>query len=78
MFNRTDTTCLQIKMGMVAYLGGDHHVSNKTDTTCQQVNLGMEAYLGGLYYNQNRDDYEVELCGRGTCGSEVRLHGRVS
>jgi len=45
MFNRTDTTCQQIKMGMVAYLGGDHHVFNKTDTTCEQVNLGMVAYL---------------------------------
>ena len=62
-------------MGMVAYLGGDHHMFNKTDTTCQQVNLGMEAYLG---LGQNRDGYEVELCGWGTCGSEVWLHGRVS
>ena len=25
-FNRTDTTCCQIKMGMVAYLGGDHYM----------------------------------------------------
>ena len=49
MFNITDTTCLQIKMGMVAYLGGDHHMLNKPDTTCQQVNLGMVAYLGGVY-----------------------------
>jgi len=47
-FHRTNTTCRQIKMGMVAYLGGDHHMFNKTDTTCQQVNLGMEAYLGGV------------------------------
>ena len=48
MFNRTDTTCRQIKIGMVAYLGGDHHMFIKTDTTCQQVNLGMVAYLGGV------------------------------
>jgi len=48
MFNRTDTTCLQIKMGMVMYLGGDHHMFNRTDTTCQQVNLGMVTYLGGV------------------------------
>jgi len=48
IFNRTDTTCRQIKMGMVAYLGGDHHMFNKTDTTCQQVNLGMVAYLGAV------------------------------
>jgi len=34
MFNKTDTSCCQIKMGMVAYLGGDHHMFNKTDTTC--------------------------------------------
>jgi len=36
MFNSTDMTCRQIKMGMVAYLGGDHHIFNrrdKTDTT---------------------------------------------
>jgi len=39
LFNRTDTTCCQIKMGMVvAYLGVDHHMFNKTDTACQQVN----------------------------------------
>jgi len=49
IFNRTDTTCQQIKMGMVAYLGGDHHMFNKIDTTCQQVNLGMVAYLGAVY-----------------------------
>jgi len=48
MFNRTDTTCQQIKIGMVAYLGGDHHMFNQTDTTCQQVNLGMVAYLGAV------------------------------
>jgi len=48
MFNRTDTTCRQIKKGMVAYLGGDHHMFNKTDTTCQQVNLGMVAYMGAV------------------------------
>jgi len=48
-FNRTDTTCRQIKIGMVAYLGGDHHTINKIDTTCQQVNLGMVAYLGAVY-----------------------------
>ena len=48
MFNRTDTTCLQIKMGMVAYLGGDHHMFYKTNTTCRQVNLGMVAYLGAV------------------------------
>jgi len=47
ILNGTNTTCRQIKMVMVAYLGGDHHMFNKTDTTCQQVNLGMEAYLGG-------------------------------
>ena len=39
-------------MGMVAYLGGDHHIFNKTDTTCQQVNhdLGMVTvtYLGAV------------------------------
>ena len=35
-------------MGVVSYLGGDHHMFNKTDTTCQQVNLGMVAYLGGV------------------------------
>jgi len=34
MFNKTDTSCCQIKMGTVAYLGGDHHMFNKTDTTC--------------------------------------------
>ena len=35
-------------MGIVAYLGVDHHMLNlnKTDTTCQQVNLGMVVYLG--------------------------------
>jgi len=48
MFNRTDTSCCQIKMRMVAYLGADHHMYNKTDTTCQQVNLGMVAYLGAV------------------------------
>ena len=48
LFNRTDTICWQIKMGMVAYLGGDHHMFNKTDRTCQQVNLGMVAYLGAV------------------------------
>ena len=36
-------------MGIVAYLGADHHMFNKTDTTCQQVNLGMVAYLGAAY-----------------------------
>jgi len=41
-------SCCQIKMGMVAYLGDDHHMFNKTDTTCQQVNLGMVAYLGAV------------------------------
>jgi len=46
MCNKTDTSCCQIKMGMVAYLGGDHHMFNKTDTTCQEVNLAMVAYLG--------------------------------
>jgi len=25
MFNKTDTSCCQIKMGMVVYLGADHH-----------------------------------------------------
>ena len=45
-FNRTDKSCCQIKMGMVAYLGGDHDMFNKTDMTCQQSNLGMVAYLG--------------------------------
>jgi len=48
IFNRTDTTFCQIKMGMVAYLGGDHHVFNKTDTSCEQVNWGMLAYLGAV------------------------------
>jgi len=33
-------------MGMVAYLGADHHMFNQADTTRQQVNLGMVAYLG--------------------------------
>jgi len=46
MFNRTGTSCCQIKMGMVAYLSADHHMFNKTDTARQQVNLGMVAYLG--------------------------------
>ena len=35
-------------MGMVVYLGVDHHMFDKTDTTCQQVNMGMVAYLGGV------------------------------
>ena len=48
LFNRTDTTCRQIKMGMVAYLCGDHHMFSKTDMTCQQFNLGMVAYLGAV------------------------------
>ena len=48
MFNRTDTTCCQIKMGMMAYLVVDHHMFKETDTTCQQVNLGMVAYLGAV------------------------------
>jgi len=48
MFNKIDMSCLQIKMGMVAYLGGEHHVSYNTDTTCQQVNWGMVAYLGAV------------------------------
>jgi len=30
-------------MGIVAYLGADHHMFNKTDMTCQQVNLGTVA-----------------------------------
>jgi len=30
-------------MGMMAYLGADHHVFNKTGTKGQQVNLGMVA-----------------------------------
>jgi len=34
MFNKTDTSCCQMKMGTVAYLGGDHHMFNKIDTTC--------------------------------------------
>jgi len=34
MFNKTDTLCCQIKMGMVAYLGADHHMFIKIDTTC--------------------------------------------
>ena len=33
MFNKTGTSCCQIKMGMAAYLDGDHHMFNKTDTT---------------------------------------------
>jgi len=37
-----------MKMGMVAYLGADHHMFNKIDTICQQVNLGMVAYLGAV------------------------------
>jgi len=41
MFNKTDTSCCQIKMGMVAYLRGDHHMFNKTDTTC---NMSMWAW----------------------------------
>jgi len=45
---KTDTSCCQIKMGMVEYLGVDHHMFNKTDTTCQQVNLEMVAYLGAV------------------------------
>jgi len=28
MFNRTDTTCRQMRMDMVVYLGGDHQPSN--------------------------------------------------
>jgi len=44
----TDTTCRQIKMGVVAYMGGDYFKFNKTDTTCQQVNLGIVAYLGAV------------------------------
>ena len=46
IFNKTDTSCCQIKVDMVAYLGGDHHMFDKTDTTCQEVNLAMVAYLG--------------------------------
>ena len=34
MFNKTDTSCCQIKMGMVVYLSADHHMFNKIDTTC--------------------------------------------
>ena len=49
MFNRTYSTCCQIKIDIVAYLGVDHHMFNKTDTTCQQVNLGMMAYLGASF-----------------------------
>jgi len=45
MFNKTDTSCCQLNMGTVDYLGADHHMFNKTDMTCQQVNLGMVAYL---------------------------------
>jgi len=30
MFDTTDTSCCQIKMGMVAYLGADHHIFNKS------------------------------------------------
>jgi len=48
MFKRSDTTCCQMKMSMLVYLGVDHHMFNKTDTTCQQVNLGMVAYLGAV------------------------------
>jgi len=48
VFIRTDTSCCQIKMGVVVYLGDDHHMFNKIDTTCQQVNLGMVAYLGAV------------------------------
>jgi len=33
-FNKTDKSCCQMKMVMVAYLGGDHHMFNKADTTC--------------------------------------------
>jgi len=33
MFNKTDTSCRQIKMGMVAYLSADLHMFNKIDTT---------------------------------------------
>jgi len=35
-------------MGMMAYLGADHHMFNKTDTNCEQVNLGMVVYLGAV------------------------------
>jgi len=48
MFNRTDTSCCQINMSMVVYLGGDYHMFNKTEMTCKQFNLGMVAYLGAV------------------------------
>jgi len=64
LFNKTDTTCQQIKMGMVVYLGGDDHIFNKTDTTCQQVNLGMVAYLGGVYtlHMGTRHHHQIFMC----------------
>ena len=66
IFKKTDMTCRQIKMGMVAYLGGDHHMPrfNKTDTTCQQVNLGMVAYLGAVQtlYAGTRYCHHIFMC----------------
>jgi len=64
MFNRTDTTCCQIKMGMVAYLIGDHHMFNKTNTSCEQVNLGMVAYLGAVQtlYVVTRYCHHIFMC----------------
>jgi len=44
MFNRTDTTCWQIKTGMVSYLGGDHNLFNKNTSFF----LGFRS-LGGIW-----------------------------
>jgi len=41
MFSRTDTTCCQIKMGMVAYLGADYHMfQNRHDMSTGQFGYG--------------------------------------
>ena len=51
-------------MGMVAYLGADHHMFNKIDTTCQQVNLGMVACLGAVWtlYVGTRYCHHIFIC----------------
>jgi len=47
MLNKTDTACCHIKMGMVAYLGADHHMFNKIELHVN-VNVGMVSYLGAV------------------------------
>ena len=46
MFNKTDTSCSQIKMGTVAYVGGDHHMFNKAIGSLTKQTRHVTGQLG--------------------------------